>query len=559
MKRLMIFLAGVLIACSMGTRDSLSAQESNTTRKYDLAVADIMYQKVHKDWLRVPKSVDLKVTWTVKVKSDSLADESARNPADFPLVYKTYLYEGEDPAKEIAVKETRDADFAVFKNVAIGRRISIKVVASDTDGNHITESGLASMVIGKETIQDDEFTDRSLLYYAHPGRWQLAIVGKADIYDRSTMLGKLAFMFLSVTSLLSFVILIFYSSRILYLGNIFPYQRSPKNLIWSLALSCDTSYDNRLTNKFKFILKAWEMIATKSKVVADQAVKSIPSSLSSTEKMASVDVACMEYWTNDGDRAIGTIEDIISFPDYHAVNGKPKSADDLLTELVIKIEDNFHELLHDSSNSTNGNGLPKANGKNGTMNGHHQKEDIKRLIEEIYEPVVMDQKRFRRLSKLVLRKGVIDMKKGLRPFPTSRIIHAGLKIHRMSGYRWSKPIEDVRRAFEDRASNEIETLKRKSRIEWFWNYGALAPLVGLFGTVTGITYAFQQLAQTNATPDFVSTIQNLSNGIFEALWTTIFGLVNGILFVIVYYYFKHKLDWIYSKWEETYVTITEKL
>ena len=59
--------------------------------------------------------------------------------------------------------------------------------------------------------------------------------------------------------------------------------------------------------------------------------------------------------------------------------------------------------------------------------------------------------------------------------------------------------------------------------------------------------------------DFATTIQHLSNGIFEALWTTIFGLANGIFFILVYYYFKHKLDWIYAKWEEIYISITEKL
>ncbi|RMF62244.1 MAG: MotA/TolQ/ExbB proton channel family protein [Calditrichaeota bacterium] len=245
----------------------------------------------------------------------------------------------------------------------------------------------------------------------------------------------------------------------------------------------------------------------------------------------------------DGDKAIGTIEDIISFPEYNGGNGK-KNPDDLLTELVIKIEDSFHDLV-----SPNGNGH-YSNG---------EREDMATLIEEIYEPVVVDEKPLSRMRKWLLKKGVFDLRKGLKPFPTSRIIHAGLGIHRMNGYRWLRPTEEVKRAFEDRASNEIESLKRKSRIEWFWNYGALAPLVGLFGTVTGITFAFQQLSETGVTPDFVNTIQHLSSGIFEALWTTIFGLANGIFFLMVYYYFKHKLDWIYSKWEEIYVSITEKL
>jgi hypothetical protein len=381
------------------------------------------------------------------------------------------------------------------------------------------------------------------LYYVNPGRWQLLTVGKEDVYDKSTRLGKLAFMFLSITSFFSFFVLLFYSSRTLYLGNVFPFKRSRLGLLWSLALSCDKTYENRLTNKFKFVLSAWEMIARKSRKVTDRAAKSVPQGLSSTEKMASVDVACMEYWISDGDKAISTIEDIITFPNDSKYNGK-RNPDDLLTELVIKIEDSFHELI-----STNG------------VSQHNSQPiiDMKDLVDEIYEPVALNDNPFSRLRHWILRKGVFDLKHGLEPFPTSKIICAGLEIHRMNGYRWLKPSEEVKRAFENRASIEVENLRRKSRIEWFWNYSALAPLVGLFGTVTGITDAFQKLSNTTVTPDFGYTIQQLSSGIFEALWTTIFGLANGIFFLLVYYYFKHKLDWIYAKWEEIYITITEKL
>jgi hypothetical protein len=349
--------------------------------------------------------------------------------------------------------------------------------------------------------------------------------------------------------------MVFYSSRTLYLGNVFPFGRSTRNWLWSFSLSCDRTYDYRLTDKFRFILNAWGNIATKSRQVADIAAKTIPDSLSSTEKMASVDVACMKYWTTDGDKAIGTIADIIYFPGENGSNGNgEKNADDVLTELVIKIEDSFHDLV-----GTNG-----ETATNGSANGHsngngHAKADMKKLIDEIYEPVIIDERPVSRMRKWLLRKGVFDLKKGLEPFPTSRIIRSGLEIHRMNGYRWLKPSEEVKRAFENRASMEIDNLSRKSKIEWFWNYGALAPLVGLFGTVTGITYAFQQLSYSTSSPDFVSTIQLLSNGIFEALWTTIFGLANGIAFILVYYYFKHKLDWIYAKWEEIYISISEKL
>ena len=515
--------------------------------KYEIAITDIQYQKVYKNWLRIPHSVDLRVFWaaTKTEKAITLETGGIKEVELEESSYRLFIYtEGKN--NEPIVQEIKNENHADVKSVNIGEKLSFKVKAFDSQANLLAESAMASVMVGKDNDEiNDALVNKNWLYYMHPGRFQLAVIGKAEIFDKSTILGKLAFMFLSITAMISFLVLVFYSARTLYLGNIFPFKRSTKDVIWSLLLSCDMSYANRLTHKFKFVLRAWEMIAAKSRMVADHAVKNIPQTLSSTEKMASVDVACMEYWTHDGDKAIGTIEDIIAYPEYKGMNGRHKSPDDLLSELVIKIEDNFHEIIADSSN--------------GKTNGHAEKQDMKNLIEEIYEPVEAETRLLSRIKQWVLRKGVLDLKTGLRPLPTSRIIQAGLEIHRMGGYRWLKPSEEVKRAFEDRASNEIEILKRKSKIEWFWNYGTLAPLVGLFGTVTGITYAFQQLSKATANPDFVNTIQLLSNGIFEALWTTIFGLANGITFVIIYYYYKHKLDWIYSKWEEIYVTITEKL
>lgn len=527
------------------------AQQTFAEPEYEIVITDISYQEVHKNWLFIPTAVDLQLEWTISIKEVVNNRERLiyKAPEDLPFSYRVYIYHG-DTNSEPVIREVSNLNYLEVPDVEMGTQLAFKVRAFEGDeANLVSESEMASIVVGKGASGSAIYGE-SWLYYLHPGRWQLASLGKAEIYDKSTTLGKVAFIFLSVTGFLSLLILIFYSSRTLYLGNIFPFKRSARGLFWSFTGSCDKSYENRLTNKFKFILKAWETIATKSRFVADKAVKNIPTSLSSTEKMASVDVACLEYWTSDGDRAISTIEDIIAFPNHSQYNGQ-RNPDDLLTELVIKIEDSFHDLIY----SKNG-----QNGSNGGLDiPEFEKENMEALIDEIYEPVVVDEKPLTRLRKWVLRKGIFDLDKGLRPFPTSRIIKAGLEIHRMNGYRWLKPTEEVKRAFEDRASTEIETLKRKSRIEWFWNYGALAPLVGLFGTVTGITYAFQQLSTTNVTPDFVTTIHNLSNGIFEALWTTIFGLANGIVFIIVYYYFKHKLDWIYSKWEEIYVSITEKL
>ncbi len=512
--------------------------------RYEIAVSDIAYLTVYRDWLLIPQSVDLRLSWTTLLK-EMINDREIvtyKDPSSLPFSYQVYVYEGD--SENPAIREVKSASAADFLNRKIGERLVFKVRAYSADGEMVGESSAASILIGQG--KDGKYAElfgRTWLYYVNPGRWQLMTVGKPEVYDNSTRLGKAAFIFLSLTSFFSFFVLFYYSLRTLYLGNVFPFKRSKRNLIWSFALSCDKTYEYRLTDKFKFVLQAWETIAVKSRRVTDCAAKNVPNGADSTEKMASVDVACMEYWISDGDKAIGTIEDIIRFPNQLSSNGK-KSADDLLTELVIKIEDSFHELVS----------------PNGHLNGDDMRSEMmEKLIEEIYEPVVIDEKPLSRFRKLILRGGIFDLKKGLEPFPTSKIIRAGLEIHRMNGYRWLKPSEEVKHAFENRASIEIENLRRKSKIEWFWNFGALAPLVGLFGTVTGITDAFQQIANTNATPDFVYTIHQLSNGIFEALWTTIFGLANSIFFMVLYYYFKHKLDWIYGKWEEIYISITEKL
>ncbi|MFQ5708981.1 MAG: MotA/TolQ/ExbB proton channel family protein [bacterium] len=534
-------IAGLFLdLCFLKPADVLFAQ-----KRYDLVISKISTVKLHKNWLFIPTSADLRVEWQLWAKEKKGAEETVIpvKPAALPLTYQVYSFRDTLKSKPV-VRKIENAGFAVLPGNEVGREYFIRVRAFTADAKLLAQSGLASVFVGKGFFGGkSDGTKRDLAYYLNPGRWQLFTVGQAEIYDRSTKMGKAAFIFLSVSSTFSLFILIYYSTRTLYLGNIFPFRRSKSNLIWSFLLSLDRTYENRLTDKFKFVLQAWETIATKSRQVADRAANNLPNTVSSTEKLASVDVACMEYWTSDGDKAIGTIEDIISFP-YINGHSNYKNPDDLLAELVIKIENSFHDLIS----------------QNGEVKFRKpEKVNMENLIDEIYEPVTTDEKLLPRMRKWLLRKGVFDLKKGLDPFPTSRIIRAGLEIHRMNGYRWLKPSEEVKRAFEDRASNEIENLRRKSKIDWFWNYAALAPLVGLFGTVTGITSAFQQLSVSNATSSTTLIIQHLSSGIFEALWTTIFGLANGIIFILLYYYFKHKLDWIYSKWEDIYISITEKL
>ena len=118
---------------------------------------------------------------------------------------------------------------------------------------------------------------------------------------------------------------------------------------------------------------------------------------------------------------------------------------------------------------------------------------------------------------------------------------------------------EVDRAIENRASSELEQLRRKSLMDWLWNLGTLAPLIGLFGTATGISHAFAMLTFLRADITQTELVKRLAGGIYEALWTTIEGLAVGITLTLLFYYYQNKLNWIYSKWEELYVYVSEKL
>lgn len=154
-------------------------------------------------------------------------------------------------------------------------------------------------------------------------------------------------------------------------------------------------------------------------------------------------------------------------------------------------------------------------------------------------------------------KRLIEKNGQLKNSPTVKIIHAGLEKHELGGYHWLTASEKVDRAIESRAASELETLRRQSLMDWLWNLGTLSPLIGLFGTATGISNAFKNLVSMKVSQ--ADLVRQLAGGINEALWTTIFGLAVSFFLMMLYFYYHNKLNWIYSKWEELYVRVSEKL
>ncbi|MBW2133640.1 MAG: MotA/TolQ/ExbB proton channel family protein [Deltaproteobacteria bacterium] len=82
-----------------------------------------------------------------------------------------------------------------------------------------------------------------------------------------------------------------------------------------------------------------------------------------------------------------------------------------------------------------------------------------------------------------------------------------------------------------RGSEEMERVERFLR--GLATIGYLTPLLGLFGTVTGMIQAFRQLQALGTQADVTA----LAGGIWEALLTTAFGLLVALPTLAAYHYF----------------------
>lgn len=88
---------------------------------------------------------------------------------------------------------------------------------------------------------------------------------------------------------------------------------------------------------------------------------------------------------------------------------------------------------------------------------------------------------------------------------------------------------------------ESEAQERLRRMENGFNYltalSSLAPLTGFLGTVSGMIGAFQSIAQATDV-----NAQLVAGGIYEALITTVFGLIIAIIALIAYNLLIQKVD-----------------
>ena len=120
--------------------------------------------------------------------------------------------------------------------------------------------------------------------------------------------------------------------------------------------------------------------------------------------------------------------------------------------------------------------------------------------------------------------------------PYARLIEKG--IHRLG-----RPMNDIQVAIEN--VGVIEVAKLEKGFPWIATTAAIAPMLGFLGTVTGMVRAFFDMANAGSSVD----ITLLSSGIYEALVTTVAGLMVGIPALFAYNYLVAKVDGVIAKME----------
>ena len=106
--------------------------------------------------------------------------------------------------------------------------------------------------------------------------------------------------------------------------------------------------------------------------------------------------------------------------------------------------------------------------------------------------------------------------------PSSRMVEKGIT-------RIGRPMQDVMVAIENVGNLEVAKLEKNLVI--LATIASIAPMIGFLGTVIGMVQVFYNMASTNSG---VIELSALSEGMYQAMVTTIAGLIVGILCIFAY-------------------------
>lgn len=116
--------------------------------------------------------------------------------------------------------------------------------------------------------------------------------------------------------------------------------------------------------------------------------------------------------------------------------------------------------------------------------------------------------------------------------PISNILKAGI-------LKYDRQRIQIKEAIEDASLYEIPRLEKN--LSLLATIAHISPLLGLLGTVTGMVRCFQTI-QAKATAFSPVSPGNLAGGIWEALLTTVAGLVVAIPTYVAYNYLVSRIN-----------------
>ena len=128
--------------------------------------------------------------------------------------------------------------------------------------------------------------------------------------------------------------------------------------------------------------------------------------------------------------------------------------------------------------------------------------------------------------------------------PVSRILAKGVKDYRFDNV-------SIRQALENTASLEIAALEKGLPV--LSTISAVAQMLGFLGTVTGMVQAFWNMSQAGDNIE----VSALSGGIYEAMVTTVGGLIVGIIAIFAYNYLVSRVDKVQNSIEGDIISFLE--
>lgn len=130
--------------------------------------------------------------------------------------------------------------------------------------------------------------------------------------------------------------------------------------------------------------------------------------------------------------------------------------------------------------------------------------------------------------------------------PVAAIFSAGIK-------KLGESVEVVERHIQETGQREI--IKLRKYLRTLSVIAAIAPLLGLLGTILGMIKAFETVA---ASGEALGRTELLAKGIYEAMITTAGGLIVAIPVVIAYHWFSARVERLVAEIDAMVVEFIEE-